>query len=306
MMDFLKISARRSRYAYLVCGSLIGVILSSYLRQINNPSFCIRTSEDSSKRFVYRKSGYLCVIIISSPYNYKARNSIRKTWAKTIPTNVSVNFFIGTMSLSVYDYLSLMKENSTYQDMILLDSVTDSYENLTEKMLEVFNWVTRNVQCNFILKVDDDTFVQLNKMVDILQTKPEKNLYLGYISEGAPIVSEGKWAETKFSLCQTYLPYAVGGGYVLSYDLILYIVENSNKLERFKNEDVSLGTWLAPLKVNRIDDPAFNMGGLNLGGCSDSHVAIHPVSDTEMDSLDRNLYIHGTLCGDNFRQNTTS
>ena len=46
-----------------------------------------------------------------------------------------------------------------------------------------------------------------------------------------------------------YLPYALGGGYVLSEDVVRYVVRNEAWLTRYNNEDASLGVWLAPLNL---------------------------------------------------------
>ena len=36
----------------------------------------------------------------------------------------------------------------------------------TEKMAEILKWIIRNVQSDFFLKVDTDTYVNLKGMVD--------------------------------------------------------------------------------------------------------------------------------------------
>ncbi len=50
-----------------------------------------------------------------------------------------------------------------------------------------------------------------------------------------------------------YPPYAFGGGYILSADLVEYIVENAAKLRRYRAEDVSVGVWLSTLAIQRQD-----------------------------------------------------
>jgi hypothetical protein len=59
-------------------------------------------------------------------------------------------------------------------------------------------------------------------------------------------------------LCDLYLPYATGGGYLLGTQLVTYLAENAQLVDRFFNEDVSVGAWLAPLNVTRVHDTRFD------------------------------------------------
>ena len=43
----------------------------------------------------------------------------------------------------------------------------------------------------------------------------------------------------------------MGAAYILSSDLVEYLSLNAPKFKLFYNEDVSIGTWLAPIRVNR-------------------------------------------------------
>ncbi len=83
-------------------------------------------------------------------------------------------------------------------------------------------------------------------------------------------------------LCDRYLPYALGGGYVLSHDLVAYIAATADMFSFYNSEvsdllffassiphhreslpfpllqDVSVGTWLAPLNITRQHDIRFD------------------------------------------------
>ena len=48
----------------------------------------------------------------------------------------------------------------------------------------------------------------------------DKSLYWGFFDGRAPVQKQGKWAQKDYHLCDRYLPYAVGGGYVLSQVII--------------------------------------------------------------------------------------
>lgn len=59
-------------------------------------------------------------------------------------------------------------------------------------------------------------------------------------------------------LCDTYLPYALGGGYVLGRPLVAHVVAAAPLLAAYTSEDVSVGAWLAPLNVTRRHDVRFD------------------------------------------------
>ena len=65
--------------------------------------------------------------------------------------------------------------------------------------------------------MDDDSYVQLPVLIDELKNSNfEKELYWGFFDGRAPVQSKGKWVEKDYKLCDRYIPYALGGGYVLS------------------------------------------------------------------------------------------
>lgn len=57
-----------------------------------------------------------------------------------------------------------------------------------------------------------------------------KGLYWGYFVGRAKAHLSGKWKETDWFLCDNYLPYALGGGYVISYSIIDFIARNADDL----------------------------------------------------------------------------
>jgi len=52
--------------------------------------------------------------------------------------------------------------------------------------------------------------------------------------------------------------FAAGAGYVLSHDLVSFIVRNYDDLFKFPLEDVAVGSWISGLDVNYVDHPHFH------------------------------------------------
>lgn len=177
-------------------------------------------------------------------------------------------FIVGSLGLTIDQMLHLTSEQSQFND-ILIVPVYDSYKNLTEKMMKSFIWLTEQIDIGldfkYVLKCDDDSFVRLDSIaheiqqleimyvkadikhllndkdkspyitINIQVNKEDKfvkdlMLYWGYFDGDAHIHRGGKYKETSWILSDTYLPYALGGGYILSKGLVTYIGKNSNYL----------------------------------------------------------------------------
>ncbi len=200
----------------------------------------------------------LLVIVMSTPENRARRDVIRKTWVGSYVKHekkFAVKFVIGTLDLNTE---SLISENKTFGDLLLLTDHLDSYNNLTRKVLHTFVWVDENTDYSFVLKLDDDSFPKLDRIeLELKKRTSHRPLYWGLVeSQGKPS-KEGKWAETHWKLCDKYLPYALGGGYVLSKDLIHRIAINADGLTLYNNEDVSVGAWISPFDLEIKHDKRF-------------------------------------------------
>lgn len=160
----------------------------------------------------------LLVLVLSAVKNIIRRDAIRATWAQAY-SDVEIRFVV-----SKDQYLN--SEKLIHTDMLEVD-IPDEYQLLSHKLLESLNSV-RNINFDYLLKCDDDTFVDVKKVIYELETAPKNRFYWGYFDGNAHIKRAGKWKETKWILCDKYLPYALGGGYVLSKDLIIYIVNNKD------------------------------------------------------------------------------
>ena len=245
-------------------------------------------------------SAHLVVCVLSTPKNWRARNTIRKTWANVKINNTKVLFVIGLGNIENKTRNSLRKENYIHKDLVFLRYFKESYSKLTQKIIETVKLVNHNFMFDYFMKVDDDSFLRLELILKYLSQKPKHRVYWGYFTNGTPIFKTGKWAEPKRYICERYVSYAQGRGYVLSRDLVQYIAENSNKLTKFKNEDVSVGTWLVPLEIHRIHDGKFKYYGYWKAGparnCTDNVILLHPVPIRDMEILSKRLQENGTLC----------
>lgn len=117
--------------------------------------------------------------------------------------------------------------------------------------------------------------------------------YWGFMHVGAQVQKKGKNVEDDWYLCDHYLPYASGGGYVLSVDLVDLIVANSDILHLYNSEDISVGVWISPYEVERKHDERFNVLG---GVCQYRQILSHWQSPDDIRNRYKGLHIHGNQC----------
>ncbi|KAE8593011.1 hypothetical protein XENTR_v10018946 [Xenopus tropicalis] len=243
-------------------------------------------------------STFLVVLIASGPKYSERRSIIRSTWLSGVPSRAGEvwgRFVIGTAGLGEEESAALEMEQRRHGDLLLLPDLQDSYENLTAKLLRMYVWLDRHIDYKFVLKADDDTFARLDLLVDELRAKEPHRLYWGFFSGRGRVKSAGKWKESSWVLCDYYLPYALGGGYVISWDLVRYLSLSQDFLAHWQSEDVSLGAWLAPLELKRLHDPRFDTE-YKSRGCNNKYLVTHKQSIEDMLEKHQTLAKEGRLC----------
>ena len=245
----------------------------------------------------------LVVVVLSSVHGKDRRDAIRQTWMRghqDIKPAVMVKFVIGTLDLPPSDLEALMTEEHTHHDLLLLSRLRESYHNLTRKVLYTFQWVDENLKFSYLLKCDDDSYVRLNTMTQELARRTSKqSLYWGYFSGRQNPKSSGKWAENKWFLCDHYLPYAMGGGYVISSDLIHRVAVNADGIQLYNSEDVSVGVWLSSFDAERRHDVRFDTEATSRG-CRNDHLISHKQPINEMLAKFNSLKTKGLQCSNEY------
>jgi len=240
----------------------------------------------------------LVVYILSSPTNLVNRNAIRETWLSDMASSEIQGFFvIGLHGITAQDRRTIEEEQDEYEDLVLIN-MKDSYDKLSEKVLRMMEHAVDGFRdVNLFMKCDDDTFINTRQLKTEIQGKRYQNplLYWGYFNGKAPIFRKGKWSETSYNLCDKYIPYAVGGGYVLGWQLLKHIVSMSSMLELYKNEDVSVGTWLAGAKVTRIHDERFDTE-YKSRGCFNNYLVTQNQSPDDMRQKWNRISAGKSLC----------
>lgn len=244
---------------------------------------------------------YLFAAILSSHDNEALRNAARRTWLRLenrSVLDVSHRFFVGTVGVPTDRRAALEREAAVNRDVVLLHDVPD--ENRTYKLLRTLAWISHKCEPRYVLKLDDDSFARPDAIAWELAHAErnmtyEPRLYWGFFAGHEPVIKSGKRAEPSWYLSERYLPYACSGGYVLSAPVMRYIYDHRSLVERYANEDVSMGVWLAALNLNRTHDRRFDTER-HSRGCFNSYLVTGKQTESMMEEKYRSLERHGILC----------
>ncbi|XP_012281013.1 beta-1,3-galactosyltransferase 6 isoform X1 [Orussus abietinus] len=242
----------------------------------------------------------LIVLILTAVDNLERRDAIRKTWLCDDHYNVKHLFAIGTLDIQPEQRDTLLSEKQKYNDLLLLSKLQDSYNTITKKILYSMGQIYETYEFDFLLKCDDDSVVLVDRVLkelDKWQSRGiRKELYWGFFNGKAQVKRSGPWKETDWILCDYYLPYALGGGYVLSSNLVKFIARNSDVLKIQNSEDVSVGLWLAPVaNIERKHDVRFDTE-YRSRGCFNDYIITHKQSVESMKNIHDLRKATGALC----------
>ena len=205
----------------------------------------------------------LLILVSSAPGNLQRRNYIRKTWAfenASKPRWTTV--FLVAQTRSHSESNSLLKEDEVYGDLVRADYY-DHYWNQTLKIQMGFEWATRYCKFSFLLKADDDVFVNSAELLSFLSdpmTTPKKKLYMGIHRKHPLVQRRGKWKITKGEYSgRNYPDFCPGFGFVLSYDVAITFVKAFSFVPYYRMDDVYVGMLANRTGIKITHNAGFEM-----------------------------------------------
>ena len=224
----------------------------------------------------------LIIFITSAPFQNERRLSIRQTWLSLLvnntiargrssiriiknPSNSSNNLVIHYWFVCGHDTKvevesAVQNESAVYGDILRLN-YTETYSLLAFKTMSSL-WLASTMDVQFIVKVDDDVYLHVPKMIWWLKTSsiPEK-LYSGAVVNGGKVIRnpKHKWfVSEKFLNDTLFPPYCNGPFYILSKSALLELLKvssNEGLSTPFPLEDAYIGilakrVGITPLQLN--------------------------------------------------------
>ncbi|XP_059362035.1 N-acetyllactosaminide beta-1,3-N-acetylglucosaminyltransferase 2-like [Carassius carassius] len=210
---------------------------------------------------------FLFFAIKSIPKNFEMRQAVRETWGREglygNGLKVRTVFLLGRSSMDHPNLDKLVSfEAQQFQDLLVWD-FHDSFYNLTLKEHVFFKWMLDNCpRVSFVFKGDDDVFANTQAILNHLQSlEPEQAtaLYTGQIISNASPLRDPK---IKYYVPQSfyegqYPPYAGGGGFLFSGNLLPSLYHVSFYIPFFPIDDVYNGMCFKALGITATKHEGF-------------------------------------------------
>lgn len=159
--------------------------------------------------------------------------------------------------------------------------VDDDYRNLSLRLVAMLTTVSERYSFQYLFKIDDDAYLRVAKLLELLPSLPDERLYWGKFRAGTKIHSqpESKWYNPEYLVLNTHYPaYAMGAGYLITSDIVDWLLTSKLPLKIFKGgpEDAQMGIWLDGIDVHRIQGKQhiFDKNTLEDSHCSNSETVL--------------------------------
>lgn len=203
------------------------------------------------------------IVVLSYVTNRISRDAIRSTWGSLCispDSNIRLAFVIGN-NLDHDENALLLEESSEFHDILQAD-FRDTYNNLTYKTMTGLKWGHGHCSnAKYIMKTDDDMFVNTEVLPILLKAAPDINFMGGYCwGRKAPLrQTSSKWyVSVRQYRKPFYPPVCSGTGYVLSIDVVGKIVNVSRNIPFFYLEDVYIGFCVNKIGVLPVSLAGFS------------------------------------------------
>ena len=214
---------------------------------------------------------FLLIMVMTGPANLERRTVIRKTWATDPSMNIrwKTVFLVGQTAGNNIQNKYLEAEGRIHKDLIR-GAQNEHYYNLTLKTQMGLEWAAKYCEFHFLLKADDDVFVNPYKLMDYLRKPdtPKTKLYTGRCAHLGIPHRRGKYGVSWEEYNKTRFPdFCAGPAYLLSSDVVHKVVKlfDGNR-KPLKLEDVYVGTLVEKIGgVKAVRHPWFRT--LKFGKC---------------------------------------
>ena len=123
-----------------------------------------------------------------------------------------------------------------------------------------FEWAARYCNFSYLLKADDDVFVNSKRLLDVFtfKTTPTKGLYMGKLQHNPFVQRKGKWRVSYEEYSGTHYPdFCSGAGFVMSYDVVESVVPLFDVIKPYRMDDVYVGMLAEKLRVRAVNHAGF-------------------------------------------------
>jgi Galactosyltransferase len=192
----------------------------------------------------------ILVGVFSIARRFHRRSLIRITYLKFKPAQVTFKFVIGKPKKAA-EFALVRLENEMYKDMLILDMEENQNDG---KTFEYFSSIVRgSSKFDFIMKADEDVYLNFPQLLFQFHTLPKQKLYWGREIDAGSDAS-----------------FMGGAAFAMSWDAVLRMAKSKECYEkRFMLEDQSVAACMRLLGIppssvipesGIIDEPLTHLG----------------------------------------------
>ena len=142
-------------------------------------------------------------------------NKIRETWLLDAKAeNIDVIFYFGNVTDNP-------KENRLFLP------INESWGTINKKTFLMFEHIKKNFEFDFLIRTNSSSYIDIKNLLNFLKDKPTNNYYSG-----------------KLGNRHNQYQFGAGSCYILSRDLLDYIVDNENLWDFHLPDDVAVAAIL--------------------------------------------------------------
>lgn len=276
---------------------------------IDPSHLCATRNPPNSEQYQRDPEVKLLMVVHSATDHFEQRNAIRKTWgciAESPRGPMRLGFILGTTGNQTVANL-IREESAEYTDIIQAD-FEDTYRQLTTKSVLMLKWVARRCpHAQYFLKADDDTFVNVGIIANILGSEPfvSQNKFIGgYVHSGAQptrnpeekyYVSEDDYSD------EEYPPYTSGSAYVMTGPTAVELFLASKEVQPFVPMEDVFVTGLCGRRIDatllheprfRYDDPPSPPSWSSFSSLASAHSVTPDSLELVWDEMTRTILDH--------------
>ena len=140
-----------------------------------------------------KKNILFVAFVIIAPEHFEKRNLIRRTWGNNslTPEDFKLFFTIGKSANSSINE-KIIEEFRINHDLLQINNFTDSYFQMTSKIMKSFKWITKYCKCaRYVLRINDDVIANTYSMINYFKniTYKKSQLYGRLLRKTVPIRS---------------------------------------------------------------------------------------------------------------------
>lgn len=202
----------------------------------------------------------LVILVSSNAPNIPRRRLIRKYWGNYSHWVTKFQWkviFVTGGNLDENILQHLYEEGKTYND-ILMEDIEESFYKLSFKVMVGLSWLNKNLKYDFLLKCDDDVFVNVDELMKVLSTT--KDHFFGQRMLNQPVERIGRYGVSKEEhFDDRYHPYFSGGGFILSSSTVSKMIPHFNWEKPLKIDDAYIGQLVKKTGTENVHYEGFNM-----------------------------------------------